>query len=158
MEIEKVSDLVNRIRDYNKAATNHAHLRYWWRGQADADWELLPGVYRPTFPESDEARRLELERHLAQDFTVESAGLIETSDALRLYFLQQHYGMPTRLLDWTTNALAALFFAVKDKEKWSRDGALFFMDAYQLAVTQNVQPRGISTTYKMVQRCAPSHL
>jgi hypothetical protein len=145
---EKVSDLVGRIRDYNKAASDHAHLRYWWRGQPDANWELLPGVYRPTFPEHDEPSRLEVERHLAQDFSVESAGLVETSDAMRLYFLQQHYGMPTRLLDWTTNALAALFFAVRDRDKLDRDGAVFFMDAYQLAVTQKTEPKGISTTHK----------
>jgi hypothetical protein len=47
---EKVSDLVGRISDYNKAATEHAHIRYWWRGQPDASWKLLPGVTVRPFP------------------------------------------------------------------------------------------------------------
>ena len=30
------------------------------------------------------------------------------------YFLMQHYGAPTRLLDWTDGALLALYFAIRE--------------------------------------------
>jgi hypothetical protein len=51
-----------------------------------------------------------------------------------VYFVQQHYRMPTRLLDWTTSPLAALYFAVESLSK--EDGALFIMDAYSLGPDQ----------------------
>ena len=40
-------------------------------------------------------------------------------------FLMQHYGFPTRLLDWSENPLVALYFVVNEKPKI--DGALWML-------------------------------
>lgn len=38
----------------------------------------------------------------------------------------QHYGVPTRLLDWSENPLVALYFAVENKDK-ETDAAIWML-------------------------------
>lgn len=128
--------------DLTKVLNPHRNL--WFRGHTDADWILVPMVYRLGFADG-EKDRLQNERFLNQEFRVRSAGIrVGAEDNEELYFLQQHYGMPTRLLDWSTSPLAALFFAVSDeggsrsngKSRKEKNGKLFAMDARGLARTQ----------------------
>jgi hypothetical protein len=146
-EIKTVQGLVEAIANTHLAEKHHAHVRLWFRGQSNSTWELDPAVYRSTFPATTEEKRLWIERHLTQDFRIESAGLLTGNlEDTEIYFLQQHYRMPTRLLDWSTNPLAALLFAVRESP--SSDGALFLLDAYQFAPTQGATDdfEGVATS------------
>jgi len=84
----------------------------WFRGHADADWTLTPGFYRPIRrPDEDRYRHDFI--HRAMPF-LDEVTAPPTSD-WDWYFLMQHYGLPTRLLDWTASSLVALYFAVHDR-------------------------------------------
>lgn len=150
-KITRVQGLLDLIEQSKFSEKQKAHIRLWFRGQSDASWELSPGVYRQGFPERNEHKKLNLERHLTQDFRVQCAGLLASpkSDS-EIYFLQQHYRMPTRLLDWTHSPLAALLFAVGDHP--NQDGALFMMDAYMLAPCQGAtaQFEGVMTSRSQI--------
>ena len=139
-EITSIKDLLEIVDDSKLTKEYHSHLRIWFRGHSDNSWQLMPGVYRANFICADEEKRLNKEQHLFQDFRVFSAGMRKgTEDNSELYFLQQHYGMPTKLLDWSNQPLAALFFAASGH--YDKDGELFLMDAYQLAKDQTIKDK-----------------
>jgi hypothetical protein len=105
----------------------------WFRGQPDCRRSLRPGLYRPETtdalfkqaPSSAGDTRvfealIDLEHELRIDFTsyghlLNPLGYAKTQ--IDWYFLMQHHRIPTRLLDWTTNALAALFFALEGYQR-----------------------------------------
>ncbi len=52
---------------------------------------------------------------------------LNSDNNVEIYFAAQHFGMPTRLLDWSWNPLTALFFACFDEPR--KDGFVYAMNA-----------------------------
>lgn len=88
----------------------------WFRGEPIIDTRLLPRLYRPLPDGSfhNENKLLQMFRMKAQSYTSFSTPPRDHID--EWLFLAQHVGLPTRLLDWTENALIALYFALKEKK------------------------------------------
>jgi hypothetical protein len=100
-------------------------IQVWCRGQGDAKWSLVPGEYRSTqYVPADEIR---------SEFQLKARPLLAMppQSEWEWYFIMQHHGLPTRLLDWTRGSLTGLYFALRDNEG-DRDAAVWVLDPWQL--------------------------
>lgn len=110
--------------------SNEKNWGPWFRGHGDARWKLTPKLYRDNPP----ARGIRVvEDELRQEFVMRAPSLSDErpQNSWEWYFLMQHSGAPTRLLDWTESALIALYFAVRDKQD-EGDGAVWVLDPWWL--------------------------
>jgi hypothetical protein len=98
-----------------------------FRGEPEAGFPLVPSIARGT-REATSSDISSLEDILLSEFRLAAAPIIESEPAneIEWVFLAQHYGVPTRLLDWSTNPMVALFFAVETHDE--KDAVIYIAD------------------------------
>ncbi|MCA8381677.1 FRG domain-containing protein [Burkholderia cenocepacia] len=114
---------IDSVADYMAAigAQRQTMALRLFRGQCNAGWPLVPGIARQRASPDVEARMLD-------EFTRRALPHLEPGqnlDACDWLALAQQHGMRTRLLDWSGNALAALWFAVRRAGEAGGDGVVW---------------------------------
>jgi hypothetical protein len=97
--ITSISDLLDVARNPERPC--------WWRGHEDGSWQLQAKVFRKAYAEVD------INTYFQLRAPIRHATLPGLQDYGGWLSLMQHYGMPTRLLDWSGSPLVAAFFATR---------------------------------------------
>jgi hypothetical protein len=95
----------------------------WFRGQSEFEHSLLPSIFRQGIQFSVAYNEQKMFVEFKRRYPDQSANHKTIYEWLTL---MQHYGLPTRLLDWSSNLLVALYFCCSDSQ--DKDGALFVFD------------------------------
>lgn len=113
VEVTSIEAYLNLIKQSKASLSEQTHaVDFLFRGQS-FDYPLIPKICRLK-AKSD---LLEAENLLLQEFKRTNPLLIEQHrpmDDWDYLTLGQHFGLPTRLLDWSNNALTALWFATAE--------------------------------------------
>jgi hypothetical protein len=109
IEINTLKDFVGKI---TKRTIHPRKILY--RGQSE-DLPLLPKIVRNPILVKSEVNNIEKE--MLKQFKLKATPFLEYKPLTDWEWLSiaQHHGLKTRLLDWTENALAALWFCVEKK-------------------------------------------
>jgi hypothetical protein len=91
----------------------------YFRGQV-RDWLLRPSLARESATEQERAMESECFEKLAE--------ILPNMNDWERATIAQHYGVPTRLLDWSENPLVGLYFALDDKNYDSEDGVIWILE------------------------------
>lgn len=103
-EIQTIDGLLQFVSDLSK---KHGQ-NLWYRGEENSSLPLIPSIQRTQ-------KRIEVERFITNDFYMKARQIMneppEKHDYAAWVSIMQHYGLPTRMLDWSRSPLIASFFA-----------------------------------------------
>lgn len=122
-------------------------LNIYFRGQGRKGWHLAPKIKRENVQLSEAESKIEA---INQNLWRPNSSLFENIARM------QHYGLPTRFLDYTTEVDVALFFACNDPAHYDSDGTLFIC-TYDVRNAQHVDTRLISELFALEHEITVQH-
>ncbi len=140
--ISTLGDYISTLERLKKQYYSHGNpsaVTNIYRGLSDKEYLLLPSLFRtqddrynfdeitPEYVTNDRYLSYGNEKAILRSFIHEASRFVNlpSSELLRWAEYAQHYGVPTRLLDWTSNPLVALYFACKTNLE--KDGKVWLL-------------------------------
>lgn len=143
MAIQNISSFLDQLKNLKREKS----FEYFFRGHNDSSYELIPSVYRRNLIRNEEKFYKEIISRAPNDFSSDKT-------TIEKLVKMQHYSLPTRLLDITSNPLVALYFACDSNPKKDGEVVVFkipkleikFYDSDTVTILANIAKRPIDLT------------
>lgn len=112
-EVTTLSAILKKVEKFQAS-----HDTVWFRGVGNHDYPLSPSIARLAGKSADQIIE-QVEPGISATFTQRSPPFVDRdlSDPWRALFFQQHYGVPTRLLDWSESPFVAIYFSLASAKR-----------------------------------------
>ena len=142
MAVNSIADFIRELQKIPKQRSSEL----FFRGHSDLGFKLEPGIYR-------NKKLIANEHNIFREFILRTPNdFLNEKSALEKLVKMQHYGLPTRLLDLSTNALVALYFACSGTVKKDANVVVFrvpkkdikYYDSDTVGILANIAKRPAS--------------
>ena len=123
MKIENINQFLDEIKKLENKNGNSL----FYRGHSNKEFKLEPSIYRKN--DKGDFLYIENEDKIYRETIAKVPYDFKGKNTIESLVLMQHYGVPTRILDLTTNPLVALYFACVGNE--DKDGEVIVFDIPQ---------------------------
>ena len=120
---QTIAEIRNKIKE--EEGEEGDSKKFFFRGQANKTWDVMPCIFRNNYLTTESEM-------LNQAFLRNPSDFKNLDTDFEKLAKLQHYGLPTRLLDVTSNPLVALYFACLPhfENGVETDGVVFFQRNY----------------------------
>lgn len=155
----KATSVQNYIDRIENLAKNYecSYTHFIFRGHSNHEkYALIPGIFRSKqIDEGAFQREFSYYEHkILYDFISEACRYgkeVAVDDIPAWLEIAQHFGVPTRLLDFTRNPLVALYFACIDSP--GEDASVWVLNMYRYNAVFFYEYKDLDINIKIVEKC-----